>query len=501
MKNNQKTKSLAVNSIYSVLYKLLNVLFPLITATYAAHILMADGIGKVSFAQNIVQYFVIAAALGIPNYGTREIGKNQKNQNNINKTFSELFLINACSTIVCAIIYYTMILSIDYFAENRLLFITVGLSVAMNIFNVDWFYQGKEEYGYITARSFVVKLLSLIFLFVFVRSRNDIIPYALLHCVATAGNYIFNIINLCGKVSFVFKDINIKHHLKPVFILLASSISIELYTLLDTTMLGFWCPDNVIGYYNNATKLARIINSIISSIALVLLPRLSLYFSSGKMDEFRTIANRVLKILIILSVPAAIGLFIVADSIIPVLFGQSFMPAVLTIRILSVLVMAVALNNFFGTQILLTVGQEKKLLISVLIGAGVNVILNSILIIPFQQNGAAIASAISEICVLTATFLFANKYLKFKVTAGYVVSLIVATAAMSAVLIAVKFIHLSDPIELAVSLASGVAVYFIVGWLMKNESVRDFMSTIGRIAQKIIRKKQKAPAEQETKNE
>lgn len=481
-------RSLAVNSIYSVFYKLLNVLFPLITATYAARTLLAEGVGKVSFAQNVVQYFVVIAALGIPNYGIREIAKRQDDQAATDKVFTELFLINAVSTAACVAVYYGMILSFDYFAEHRLLFITVGLSLIMNFFNVDWFYQGKEEYGYIAARSFTVKLLSLVALFLLVRDTGDFTMYALIHSLAIAGNYLFNVVNLRGRVKLCFKGIHIRPHLKPVLILLASSISIELYTLLDTTMLGMWCADEIVGYYNNATKLARIINSIISSIALVLLPRLSYYYSNGKMDEFSSVADRVLKILTVLAIPAVVGVALLADTMIPVLFGASFLPAVVTLRILSVLVMAVALNNFFGTQILMTVGEEKKLLISVMIGAVVNMTLNALLIRTYQHNGAAFASAISEICVLLATMLFAKKYIRFSFKLRYWGTVLLSTAAMVGAVLAVKWLALPVVAELLLGVAAGAGVYFLAGALLRNESVLEILKIGTRLTKKFRRR-------------
>ncbi len=481
-------KSLAVNSIYSMLYKLLNVLFPLITATYAARVLLSDGVGKVAYAQNIVQYFVIVAALGIPNYGIREIAKRQDDQPGTDRVFTELFLINAVSTLACVAVYYGMVLSLGYFAENRALFITVGLSLIFNLMNVDWFYQGKEEYGYIAARSFVVKLASLIALFLFVRDTGDFTIYALIHCLATAGNYLFNIWNLRGRVRLCFKGIDVKRHLKPVLILLASSISIELYTLLDTTMLGAWCSDSVVGYYNNATKLARIINSVISSLALVLLPRLSYYYNNGKMEEFRSIGDRVLKILTVLAIPAVVGVALLADSMIPVLFGESFLPAVTTLRILSVLVMAVALNNFFGTQILMTVGQEKKLLISVMIGAAVNLTLNSLLIGPYQHNGAAFASAVSEVCVLLATMLFARRYLRFDLRPRFWLTMLVATAAMVGAVLGVKWLGLPPILELGLGICVGAGVYFLLGALLRNQGVLEILGIGRRLVKKVLRK-------------
>lgn len=484
----EKKKSLAVNSVYSVVYKLLNVLFPLVTSAYTARILLADGIGKVAYAQNIVQYFVIIAALGIPNYGIREIAKRQNKPEETNRVFTELYLINACSTTACVIIYYGIISNFSYFSSDRLLYVVVGLTLILNYINVDWFYQGKEEYGYIAVRNFFVKLVSLVVIFVFVRNRSDFVVYALITSLAIAGNNVLNILNLRGRVKFVFYNLQIRRHLKPVLILLASSISIELYTLLDTTMLGGICNAEIVGFYTNAVKLARTMNSTISSIALVLLPRLSYYFANGKYEELNNIANRVLKILITLTLPAATGVFLLSNDIILLLFGDSFQPAVLTLKILSVLVMAVALNNFFGTQILMTFGQETKLLISVICGAAVNITLNSILIPRFAQNGAAVASAISEIIVLLATFLFARKYIKFKLEMKYIFTLIGTTSIMAIAVLAIKMVGLPYALELTIGFIVGLIIFILLGIILKNDGVIDIFNIGHNLFNKILRK-------------
>lgn len=483
----EENKSLAINSIYSVLYKVVNVLYPLLTATYVARILLADGVGKVAFAQNIVQYFVIIAALGIPNYGIREIAKVRFEESMTNKLFSELVLINGISTTVCTISYYLMVLLFPFFEANRTLFLLAGITLILNYFNVDWYYQGVEQYGYIAKRNCVVKLVSLILVFVLIHSINDYLMYALIYSLAIAGNYCFNVYNLRGKVKLIFRDLDLKRHLKPVLILLASSISIELYTLVDTTMLGTICSDTVVGYYTNSVKLARIINSTIASIALVLLPRLSFYYSDKQFDKLRITANKVYCILATLAIPSAIGLFMLAEEIIYIFYGASFMPAVVTLKILSVLVVAVALNNFFGTQILMTFGLESKLLASVIIGAIVNILLNSVLIPTIEQNGAAVASVISEICVLIATYYFASKFVHFSLGWKYWTSLFFNCIVLIIVVYAVKLINLSAIISLLLATFLGAISFGALGLILRNDGVICLFNA-GKIVIKKIRK-------------
>ena len=203
----KEEKSLKKNSLFNVLYKLLNVVFPLIYTVYLAHVLLPVGVGKVASAQNIVQYFTMFAALGIPNYGIREIAKVRDQIKDRDKVFSELFFVNASSTTVFVIAYYSFVNLHPFFADNRLLYNICGINVLFNYINVDWFYQGEEEYKYIAIRSFVIKVLSTISIFIFIRNENDYILYAFIYFFALGANNILNIINLKKySIKIHFKD-------------------------------------------------------------------------------------------------------------------------------------------------------------------------------------------------------------------------------------------------------------------------------------------------------
>ena len=253
-----RKKSIATNAIFNVLYKLLNALFPLITATYVSRVILPEGVGKVAYAQNVVMYFTYIAALGLPTYGTREIAREKSSVRNRNRVFSELFTINFISTSLCVIAYIILINAFGGFAEDKTLHYVAGIAIILNYINVDWVYQGFEEFKYISIRSMIVKTISVVAIFIFVRKKEDFVIYALIHCLAVAGNNLFNIIHLRKFVKLDFSDVILGKHFKPLLILLSSSIAIELYTLVDTTMLGAICTKEIVGYYSNAMKLERI---------------------------------------------------------------------------------------------------------------------------------------------------------------------------------------------------------------------------------------------------
>lgn len=466
-------KSLFKNSIYNFAYKLFTMLFPLITSTYVARILLADGVGKVALAQNYVSYFTVVAGLGMSTYGVREIGKVQRDLEERNRVFWQLLIINAVSTLVCASVYYGMVLFVPFFSEEQTLYIFAGLVLLLNAFNVDWFYQGVEEYGYITLRSLAIKILSVILIFVLVKQKEDYALYTLITCIGTAGNNILNLFHLrkyISKPEFPIKKSAFVRHLQPLFILLSTNIAVELYTKVDTTMLGALSTKAVVGYYSYATKLTNMVVSAVATVSVILLPRLSYYIKNNKKSEFNKIVSVSYKTLLTISIPCCLGINMIADEAVAVLFGDEFLPAATTVKILSVLVVVKAIGNLFGTQVLLTVGLEKKLFYTTVIGAIVNIALNSVLIPTYQNNGAAIASVVSEIVVMMVQMFYARKYVSYALEKGFCISVIMPAIIMLIAGRCCTLFNMSAIAELVLKVAVCSGVYTMGTLLLRNES-------------------------------
>lgn len=475
----QKSSTLLKNSVYNVLYRLLNVLFPLVSATYVARVIFAKGVGEVSYAQNIVAYFTTIAALGIPNYGIREIAKKRQSQTETKKLFSELITINAISTTCCIVLYCFTILFFPSFSDNIALYISVGLLLLFNYINVDWFYQGNEDYSYIAKRSFIIKCFSLLSMFMFVNSKSDVVVYALITSLATGGNNIFNIIHLKHyNIRFQFKGLELKKHIRPILVLLASVIAVEFYTMLDTTMIGIFCGDSAVGYYTNSMKLVKILITVVTAIGGVLLPRLSLYYSKGDIEKCEQVVNKVFRIMLLLFIPCEIGLILTANIVMPFLFGESFLPAVLTLRISALLICTLGFSNLFGTQLLMTFGAERKLLMCTVMGAVSNVIVNLILIPIFQQNGAAVASVISETIVTFMTVIYSSKYIKIRLSSHYIWSLLISSIVMTTVVLVVIMIPMNCLFQLGFSILFGAVSYFGVNFIMRNSDLNDILNMV-----------------------
>jgi len=464
-----KQKSMTSNFIYNLLYNGMNILFPLVTIPYVSRVLLAGGVGRVGYAQNIVTYFLIIAQLGIPKYGIREIAKVRDHSQDLSQTFFEIFSINAISTTIALIAYYGMIFILRPFPELMELYAVAGLTLAFNYINCDWLYTGLEEYKYITVRNSLVKLCSLLLIFLFVRDTSDVIPYALIYCIGIGGNHIFNLIQLRRYVRFPQMPMNCLKHLAPIFVLLSTNLAVELYTQLDTTMTGMICGEECVGYYTNTVKLTRLVVTVITTVGAVLLPRLSYYYKTNDIQLFDSYVNKAFKILLFFSVPAMIGAFLMAEPIILIVLGDDFVPSINTLRILSILMPILAVGNLFGSQILLITDQETKLMKSVIVGAVVNILLNAFLIPRFQQNGAALGSVIAEFTVMALQTWYARKAVTIRCNGKFWGSLVISNVFVAGLCCIISAVFIFNMFSLVAAIALVGMLYVFLAIFLKNE--------------------------------
>ena len=463
-----KKNLLIKNAIFNMVYTGLNVLFPLVSGIYTSRVLLADGVGKISYAQNIASYFLLLAALGIPTHGVREIAKARDSKEEKNTVFTELFLINAFSTLICTVAYYVIICSFNVFQDRFVLHLIFGSTILCNLFNVDWFYKGEEEYQYIAIRSTLIKLVSLVALFLFVKSRDDYVTYAIILCVATAGNYFFNVINLRKHVKLSFRNLNFMRHLRPVIILVACTLATEIYSKVDTTMLGVLVGDDSVGYYTNAQKLVNTVITLSIGFTGVFLPRLSYYYAEDK-NEFDSLVNIGFQVLVFITVPFCIGTYMVSQHIIPILYGDTFNASIAVLKVFSPLIIIKGVGDLLCYQAMVCANQEKRLVISYTVAALINVVLNALLIPSLEQNGAAIASVISELVVNGTLFVQSLKLFKYNLKPKFIYSVILSSGGMLAVITLINKLNLSNLESLLLNVLIGGGVYVFLNILCRNE--------------------------------
>ncbi|MCR0523024.1 MAG: flippase [Clostridium sp.] len=411
-----KIKSIKYNFIMNFILTASNFIFPLITFPYVSRILLASGNGKIAFVSSIVNYFVMVASLGIPTYGIRICATVRDDKDRLSKTVHELILIHSIMTLIAILFFLISVYSIDKFFQEKELMLINGTLLLLNVLGVNWLYSALEQYDYITIRSIFFKILSIILMFALVRNKSDYIVYGAITIFAAAGSNILNFINLKKFIFFKrYHDYNLKQHMKPIIIFFAQSMAITIYTNLDTVMLGFMKTDNDVGLYTAAVKVKTILCSLVTSLGAVLLPRLSYFVSNGRKEEFYILIRKAFGFVLLISMPLIVYFVIMAKDSILLLSGSGYIDAVSAMQIIIPSILFIGLSNITGIQMLTPLKKEKYVLISVVVGAIVDLIINLLCIPPLGAAGAAFGTLMAEIFVLAFQFIYLKKILRNKI--------------------------------------------------------------------------------------
>lgn len=393
-------KSIAKNYIYNLTYQILSILLPVITTPYLSRVLGAENIGIYGYTISIVTYFILFGTLGISMYGQREIAYKARDKKEQSRTFFEVISLRAITLTISIITFYIIFgRSGDYKIYYRILII----QLVANLFDISWFFQGIEEFDKTVIRNSVIKLLSLVLIFVLVKKPEDLWLYFLIYVGAELiGNLTLwlYIPKYLEKISI--KDLNFKKHLKPTISLFIPQIAIQIYTVLDKTMIGAIMNNmEEVGYYEQAQKIIRATLTVVTALQTVMNSRIATSYINNDKDEVKLCLEKSFNFIWILSIPMMFGFIAISPKFVPWFYGDGF-EAVTPILIATAPILVVlGLNGVTGIEYLVQTGKQKIFTISVTIGAIVNVILNLILIHFFGGIGAAIASVLAELSVLS----------------------------------------------------------------------------------------------------
>lgn len=150
---------------------------------------------------------------------------------------------------------------------------------------LEWFFQGIEDQLYITIRTLVIRFVILGLIFLLVKDESDYLYYAIIVVINTVGGNLFNLIKARYYIDFKnikFSDLNLIRHIKPSLAMFLASISISLYLQIDTFLLGLLAGDKYVGYYAAANKLVRLVLVIITTVGVVMLPRLTNHWENDR---------------------------------------------------------------------------------------------------------------------------------------------------------------------------------------------------------------------------
>ena len=425
-------KNFAMNAVLS----LSALVFPILSYPYVSRVLHPYGVGTVSFATSVIAYFNIIAQLGIPTYGIRACAQVRDNREELSRTVHELAMINLATVLAAYAALAACIAMIPRLNGEKALLSLVSISMLLNMAGMEWLFKGLEEYTYIAVRSIAFKAIALAAMFLLIHEQDDYLIYGGISVLAASGSNLVNLIRIPRLISLKpVGNYRPMRHLKMVFIFFAMACATTVYTNLDAVMLGMMKTNEDVGLYDAAVKVKGILVSLVTSLGVVMLPRTSYFVGSGKIEEFWEISKKALNFVILAAAPIVMYFVFFAKEGILFLSGPDFAGSVQPMRIIMPTVLLIGMTNILGIQILVPLGREKEVLYSVIAGALVDLLLNSLLIPRYASSGAAFGTLIAESVVLAFQCFALRKHLKtlFQTvrTGRILLALILATLSVS----------------------------------------------------------------------
>lgn len=409
-----KQKSITLNLIANGIKTLMTVLFPLITFPYASRVLGAAGIGKVNYASSIVSYFSLLASLGISTYAVREGARIRDDKEKFNKFAKEMLNINLVTTFFSYVLLLVF-LCLPILADYKGLLIILSVGIIFTTISIEWLFIIKEEYAYITKRAVLFQFISLILLFLLVKSKEDYGWYAALTVISSGGSAILNFWHSRKFVNWRNKyRCEYRKHIKPILLIFGTSLASSLYMTMDTTMLGAMKGDTATGIYTAAVKINSVVSTLLNTISATILPRVSYYLGNGLKNEFQKLMQTSADILFMAAMPIAAGMMCVSDILIVVFSGPEFVSGSLAAKILSVKLVFGAIDRVLAYQVCIPYKKDKEVLISTIAGAGFNLIANAVLIRFYSVTGAAVATLLSEMIVFIILTMYSRQVFEMK---------------------------------------------------------------------------------------
>lgn len=477
-----KKNSVKKNYLYNMSYQLLAIIIPLITTPYLSRILGSDGIGTYSYTLSIATYFVLLGVLGTNTYAQREIACFQDDEENRSKIFKEILQLRFITFTISILIFITFFC---LFGSNRIYYRILTLEIFANMIDISWLFQGMEDFGKIVRKNLIVKIISIISIFVFIKSKNDVWIYVLIYSLSNFLGFLSLWLDAKKYIvkTNVKEKINIKKHIKGILLLFIPQVASTIYNVLDKTMLGLIVSDiSYVGFYEQAQKITKVSLTVITSLGVVMLPRIANLSAKGDKKELKKNIYNSFSAVFLLAFPICFGLIAISDNLVPWFFGKGYEEVSLLIKICSPIVIFIGMANVMGPQYLLPTKQQNKYTLAVICSAVVNFVGNLLLISSLAAVAASITSVLAELVGVIIEFFYIRKDFSLKkilnLSKNYMFAGIIMLIALT--LISNKLVP--SIINTFILISIGGFIYLIMLLICKDEFV---VKNINNIVKKL----------------
>lgn len=473
--------SIKKNYMYDLSFKVLSLLIPLVTIPYLARTLGNEGIGIYSYTLSINQWFLLIASCGVQLYGQREIAYVRNDRDKLSKKFKEIFYSKVITTIISFLGYlvFVVVLSSDF----KIFFILQGFLLLDNLIDIEWFYRGLEEFKKIFFRNIFLKIINVVLIFTLIKNSSDLWKYIL---IAVFTNILGKTLLWNGLSKYIenipISKNGIKIAMKGSLKILLPQIAIQVYVVLDKTMLGYMKGVVELSYYDMAQKIVKILLMIGTSLGTVVAPRVSNLFFENKIVEVKKLLLKSFKMITFMTFPILFGTMSIIQDVLPLFLGNQFLKSIILIKILLLLLVFIGWNNVLGIQGMIPLKREKEFTCIVAIGAISNFVLNLILIPKYGGVGAAISSIFAEGLIMAIEFYILRKIVDFIDVFKTIYKYLFASIGIFSMIFLVNKVLIVENtlLKIILNILIGITTYIVLLLVLRDDILRGVLNKIRR---------------------
>lgn len=454
------------NYFYTASYQLLSIIIPMITAPYISRTLGPNGAGINAFTYSLISYFLLVANLGINYYGNREIAYVRDDVEKTTKVFWEIQLLRFLTVIFSIFLF---LIFIHFYHKYSYFLLLQSINLIAVFFDISWLYMGIENFKYLLMRNAIIKILSLVLIFSFIRNSSDLDIYIIIIGLSTLlGNITLwpNLRVILHHSSIRLLNLKPLRHLRPMVGLFIPTIASQLYIELNKTMLGIMVSTDASGFYTYSDNIIKMLLTLITSVGTVMLPHVSNAYANGEKTKINNMLYNSFSITSFVSIPLCFGLFMIAPEFSVLFYGKEYSEVGYAMQWESPLIIFITWSTIIGLQYLIPQKRERWFSNSALIGALTNVILNIPFIILFKLKGAMISTVISEFMVSAYQLYKIKGLIDLKLLFRDIYKYILA----SCLIVLVGFVNVfkfSLIFSIFIKVVCGIGIYFIAIYFLK----------------------------------
>jgi polysaccharide transporter len=334
---------------------LAKMILPLITLPYLARVLTTGCYGEVAYITALMRYVQLFIDFGFMLSATKDIALSIHNKKEVGFITGNIIV----AKVILSIISFLVILYLsitDKIVNNNIAFTILSFMVCfLSIFLLDFVFRGFEKMKIIAVRFVLMKLIATVFTFAFIKNDADIIWIPILDIIGSLVAIIlvwkefnkFKINLTYGKFRIIYSKI------KESFIYFASSMSVTIFTIFNTIVVGRFFSIEDVAYWSICLQLLCGVQALYTPVIDGIYP-----YMVKKKDV--SILKRSIKIFMPLVSVGCIFTFFIADDVLNIIGGSKYIYAADILRCLIPVMFFGFLSMLFGWPTLGAINKQKE---------------------------------------------------------------------------------------------------------------------------------------------